>query len=246
MNWLMPANNATGNWVWHVRNDKVGSMTAAVRIDGEAFSILGPLGEAVPPPPPPPPPPSPPPSPGPAPAGPCTPGLNFGGGDLQGHCPVEHQSSALECRALCGRTAGCIGFIYDTCSGSAHGCDKAKSFPAPRCWLKEKMEGAGTAEACGCAGFMNKSIPLPHGGGGGGGGGHKPSVEGGACPAAHAIPPLLQLAPPLILPTRTIYSFAVRQRLLVFLCLQLSRACLGKLSFYVWCLVNDSNRNTPC
>ena len=97
MNWLMPADNATGNWVWHVRNDKVGSMTAAVRIDGEAFSILGPLGEA--PPPPPPPPPLPPGTP------PCTPGLNFGGGDLQGHCPVEHQSSAVECRALCGRTA---------------------------------------------------------------------------------------------------------------------------------------------
>ena len=34
VNWLMPADNATGDWVWHVRNDKVGSMTGAVRVDG--------------------------------------------------------------------------------------------------------------------------------------------------------------------------------------------------------------------
>jgi hypothetical protein len=86
------------------------------------------------------------------------------------------------------------------------------------------MEGAGTAEACGCAGFMNKSNHGGGGGSGGGGGGgggvggRKPSVEGGACPAAHAIPPLPQLGPPLILPTRTIYSFAVRQRLYLSRC----------------------------
>ena len=110
MNWLMPADNATGDWVWHVRNDKVGSMTAAVRIDGEAFSILGPLGEAAPA----------------DPHGPCTPGLNFGGGDLEGHCPVENQSSAADCRALCGRTAGCVGFIYDTCPKDVPGCNSRR------------------------------------------------------------------------------------------------------------------------
>ena len=48
VNWLLPANNATDAWVRHVRNDKVGSMTAALRIDDnapETFSILGPLGQ---------------------------------------------------------------------------------------------------------------------------------------------------------------------------------------------------------
>ena len=49
VNWLMPADNATGDWVWHVRNDKVGSMTAAVRVDGKVFGILGPLGAYHPP-----------------------------------------------------------------------------------------------------------------------------------------------------------------------------------------------------
>ena len=191
MNWLMPADNATDDWVWHVRNDKVGSMTAAVRIDGESFSILGPLGDAAP-------------DPQPDPEAPCTPGLNFGGGDLEGHCPVEKQSSAEQCRALCGRTAGCVGFIYDTCNRSAHGCNRSQTFPPPRCWLKAEMAGAGSAESCGCAGFMGRPNPPPlHNGGGGAG-----SSQGGACPKDYAIPPLTQLGPPYILPTRTIYTFA--------------------------------------
>jgi len=46
VNWLLPADNATGDWVWHVRNDKVGSMTAVVRVDGKAQAILGPLGSS--------------------------------------------------------------------------------------------------------------------------------------------------------------------------------------------------------
>ena len=190
MNWLMPADNATGNWVWHVRNDKVGSMTAAVRIDGVAFSILGPLGKVGHPPPP----------------SPlhraCTPGLNFGGGDLKGHCPVANQPNATVCRALCKATDGCVGFIYDTCAGSAPGCNRSQSFPSPRCWLKAEMAGAGSAEACGCAGFVNKPNPTvkpPSG--------HS-QYDGGACPATHAIPPLPQLGPPRIWPTRTQYSFA--------------------------------------
>eukprot|EP00039_Didymoeca_costata_P022326 m.346519 g.346519 ORF g.346519 m.346519 type:complete len:773 (+) comp29453_c0_seq1:52-2370(+) len=48
INWLMPSDNATGDWVWHVRNDKVGSMTALVRIDNVTYSILGPLHTACP------------------------------------------------------------------------------------------------------------------------------------------------------------------------------------------------------
>jgi hypothetical protein len=192
MNWLMPADNATDSWVWHVRNDKVGSMTAAVRIDGKAFSILGPLGKAAPPPPP-----SPPAPPGPC----CTPGLNFGGGDLANHCPVVNQTSSAGCRALCAATAGCVGFIWDTCPGSKPGCNRSLSFGSPRCWLKAEMSGAGSAEACGCAGFMHKPNPpsLPPR--------HVP-FTGGACPAAHAIPPLPQLRPALVLPTSTVYSFA--------------------------------------
>jgi len=186
MNWLMPADNATGDWVWHVRNDKVGSMTAAIRIDGEAFSILGPLGDASA-----------------DPQGPCTPGLNFGGGDLEGHCPVQNQSSAADCRALCGRTPGCVGFIYDTCPKDSPGCNRSQIFPPPRCWLKAAMTGAASPEPCGCAGFMDKPNPPPlhHEGRGS-------SRVGGACPTAHAIPPLPQLGPPHILPTRTIYRFA--------------------------------------
>ena len=166
-------------------------MTAAVRIDGVAFSILGPLGATTADPH------------VPDPEAPCTQGLNFGGGDLEGYCPVEKQPSAEQCRALCGRTAGCVGFIYDTCPNTAPGCNRSQTFPAPRCWLKAKMTGAGSAESCGCAGFMGRPNPPPlHSGGGGS------STEGGACPKDYAIPPLPQLSPPYILPTRTVYTFA--------------------------------------
>ena len=48
INWLMPADNATDDWVWHVRNDKVGSMTAAAVIDGHAWSLLGPMAHQCP------------------------------------------------------------------------------------------------------------------------------------------------------------------------------------------------------
>eukprot|EP01052_Picozoa_sp_SAG31_P063689 SAG31_NODE_22603_length_522_cov_0.848700_1_plen_42_part_00 len=40
MNWLMPADNATGDWVWHVRNDKVGSMIDILIYDILIYDIL--------------------------------------------------------------------------------------------------------------------------------------------------------------------------------------------------------------
>ena len=48
VNWLIPADSPTDAWVWHVRNDKVGSITAALRIDGVAYSLLGPLHSVCP------------------------------------------------------------------------------------------------------------------------------------------------------------------------------------------------------
>ena len=190
----MPADNATSNWVWHVRNDKVGSMTAAVRIDGAPYAILGPLGALAPPPPP-----------GPPPANPvCTPGLNFGGGDMKQHCPEANTSltTAPECRTLCESVTGCVAFIFDNKTVAKPGCDRSKSFPAPRCWLKQKIGGTGEHDPDSCAGFIGKPNPPP-------GGLPKPTpTAGGQCPSASAIPPLEQRGPPLILPTRTIFSFA--------------------------------------
>ena len=43
VNWLLPADNPTDAWVQHVRNDKVGSLTALVRVDEKTFTLLGPL-----------------------------------------------------------------------------------------------------------------------------------------------------------------------------------------------------------
>ena len=185
----MPADNATGDWVWHVRNDKVGSLTAALRVDGKAFSLLGPLGQAA--------------APQPAAKGPaCTPGLNFGGGDLPAYCPVADRSvrTADACRALCAKVDGCVGFIFDTCTGAAPGCNRSQHFEAPHCWLKERMGGTGEPHPCSCAGFMHKPNPRPA---------PKPGAgTANQCPAGHAIPPLPQTAPAVILPTRTIYSYA--------------------------------------
>ena len=45
----MPADAATDNWVWHVRSDKVGSMAAALHVDGRAYSIFGPIATRCPP-----------------------------------------------------------------------------------------------------------------------------------------------------------------------------------------------------
>lgn len=51
-NWLSPADTLTGDWVYHVRGDKVGSLTALVRIDNITYSIMGPVAattSAIPP-----------------------------------------------------------------------------------------------------------------------------------------------------------------------------------------------------
>ena len=48
LNWVVPADNATDAWVTHVRDDKVVGITAALRVDGRAFSLLGPLHRACP------------------------------------------------------------------------------------------------------------------------------------------------------------------------------------------------------
>ena len=166
-----------------------------MRVDGKTFGILGPLAERAPPPPPPPPPPT----------GPCTPGVNFGGGDFAAFCPApaaRAARTAAACRALCASVPGCAAFVLDTCAGSAPGCDKAPA-PTPRCWLKRRVLGRGTASACSCTGFMNGTNPSPQP--------PRPaptSRRGGQCPPGHGIPPMQQLGAPLILPTRTIYSFA--------------------------------------
>jgi hypothetical protein len=49
LNWLSPSDRPNDDWVWHVRNDKVGSLTVALRVDGVAHSLLGPLSTACPP-----------------------------------------------------------------------------------------------------------------------------------------------------------------------------------------------------
>jgi len=46
LNWLVPGDLTTDNWVWHVYNNKVSSITAMLRVDSKAYALLGPLETA--------------------------------------------------------------------------------------------------------------------------------------------------------------------------------------------------------